>query len=69
MFSGFAGRQWIDADAVLPNGTKLVRWRYTSDPAYQGRGVYVDKVRVKEGRALLCEDADLVPNGWELVRD
>ncbi|MEV3937523.1 serine hydrolase [Glycomyces sp. NPDC049804] len=69
VFSGFAGRRWIQADAVLPDGAARVRWRYTSDPAYQGRGVYVDKVRVKEGRALLCEDADLVPDGWELAGD
>ncbi|GAA2135284.1 serine hydrolase [Glycomyces algeriensis] len=69
VFSGFAGRQWIDAEAVLPQGTSRVRWRYTSDPNYQGRGVYVEKVRVREGRALLCEDADLEPDGWELVGD
>lgn len=68
-FSGFAGRQWIDAAAALPEGTRLVRWRYTSDPNYQGRGVYVEKVKVREGRALLCEDADLEPDGWELVGD
>ncbi|MCC3765308.1 serine hydrolase [Glycomyces sp. TRM65418] len=68
-FSGFSGRQWIDADAKLPDGTVQVRWRYTSDSFYQGRGVYVDKVKVREGRALLCEDADLVADGWELVGD
>jgi CubicO group peptidase (beta-lactamase class C family) len=68
-FSGFSGRQWIDAAGVLPEGTTRIRWRYTSDSAYQGRGVYVDKVRVREGRTLLCEDADLVPDGWALVGD
>lgn len=68
-FSGYSGRQWIEASGALPDGTTRVRWRYTSDPAYQGRGVYVDKVRVREGRALLCEDADLEPDGWELVGD
>jgi len=68
-FSGYSGRQWIEADATLPDGTTGLRWRYTSDPAYQGRGVYVDKVKVREGRSLLCEDADLVADGWELVSD
>jgi CubicO group peptidase (beta-lactamase class C family) len=68
-FSGHSGRQWIEASAALPNGTKQVRWRYTSDPAYQGRGVYVDKVKVREGRALLCEDTDLVADGWERVEN
>jgi hypothetical protein len=68
-FAGYSGRQWIDAEAALPDGTAQLRWRYTSDSSYQGRGVYVDKVKVREGRALLCEDADLVGDGWTLVGD
>jgi CubicO group peptidase (beta-lactamase class C family) len=44
-FSGFAGRRWATATATLPAGTTAVRWRYTTDPVYQGRGVYVDGVR------------------------
>ena len=28
----------------------LVRWRYANDAANQGRGVYVDRVRVDGGR-------------------
>jgi CubicO group peptidase (beta-lactamase class C family) len=69
VFAGYSGRQWIDAEAALPDGTAHVRWRYTSDSSYQGRGVYVDKVKVREGRALLCEDADLVADGWTPVGD
>ncbi|RRR96902.1 class A beta-lactamase-related serine hydrolase [Glycomyces terrestris] len=69
-FSGYSGRQWIRASAALPDGTALLRWRYTSDPVYQGRGVYVDDAEVREGRAVLWEDGDGVEAvGWERVRD
>jgi CubicO group peptidase (beta-lactamase class C family) len=68
-FSGFSGRQWIKAGARLPDGTLRLRWRYASDPAYQGRGVYVDKVKIREGRAVVHDGTDLVADGWELVRD
>jgi CubicO group peptidase (beta-lactamase class C family) len=44
-FSGFADRRWAKAGAALPAGTAWVRWRYTTDPTLQGRGVYVDGVR------------------------
>ncbi|SDE13528.1 CubicO group peptidase, beta-lactamase class C family [Glycomyces harbinensis] len=68
-FSGFSGRQWIKAGAQVPDGTMFLRWRYTADPAYQGRGVYVDKVKVREGRAVVHDGSALVADGWELVRD
>ena len=45
--SGFGGRRWHHASTMLPEGDDvLVRWRYASDAANQGRGVYVDRVRV-----------------------
>ncbi len=45
--SGFGGRRWHHAEAALPEGDDvLVRWRYANDAANQGRGVYVDRVRV-----------------------
>ncbi len=68
-FSGFSGRQWIDAAAVLPEGTARLRWVYASDPLYQGRGVYVDAIEVREGRAVVFEGDGLEADGWELVRD
>jgi CubicO group peptidase (beta-lactamase class C family) len=43
-FAGFSGRRWLTASAALPDGTTQVRWRYTTDRLYQGRGVYVDGV-------------------------
>ncbi|WP_211591988.1 serine hydrolase [Microbispora sp. H10836] len=68
-FSGFEGRRWLRAEAGLPAGTTGLRWRYVNDPLYQGRGVYVDTVRIS-GPGVHFEDqnphdADLfVADGW-----
>ncbi|MFC4587226.1 serine hydrolase [Sphaerisporangium corydalis] len=68
-FSGFEGRRWLGARAALPEGTTGVRWRYVNDPLYQGRGVYVDLVRVDGPGVRFDErnprDASLfAPDGW-----
>jgi hypothetical protein len=52
-FSGFSGRQWLTVQAELPDGTTHVRWSYASDSLYQGRGVYVDGVRVEDLSGVL----------------
>ncbi len=39
-----------------------MRWRYTSDPANQGRGVYVDRVRVDGERIA---DGSFTADGWQ----
>ncbi|GAA4557647.1 serine hydrolase [Planotetraspora kaengkrachanensis] len=68
-FSGFEGRQWLRAQARLPAGTAALRWRYVNDQLYQGRGVYVDLVRIT-GPGVHFEDgnphdADLfAADGW-----
>jgi CubicO group peptidase (beta-lactamase class C family) len=73
-FSGFEGRQWLHASATLPGGLTDLRWRYTTDPLYEGRGVYVDGVRVT-GRGLRFDgerarDAALFePDGWTVARN
>jgi CubicO group peptidase (beta-lactamase class C family) len=73
-FAGFEGRQWLSASAGLPAGTTGVRWRYTTDVQYQGRGVYVDAVRVTGPHGPLFDDrrtrdAALVQlSGWQLGR-
>lgn len=64
--SGFGGRLWHRATATvdLPAGAEsLLRWRYESDTLYQGRGVYVDGVRVDH---RLVPDAEFIADGWEL---
>ncbi|GAA5193749.1 serine hydrolase domain-containing protein [Rugosimonospora acidiphila] len=69
-FSGFEGRQWLRATAGLPGGTTELRWRYTTDPLYEGRGVYVDAVRVTGPHGVLFDDARpadaarFQPAGW-----
>ncbi len=39
-------RRWLEARADLPAGPQVLRWRYTTDSTYLGRGVYVDGIRV-----------------------
>lgn len=72
-FSGFEGKRWASADAVLPGGVTDLRWRYTTDPLYEGRGVYVDGVRAwsADGTLLFSEArpddaATFEPDGWTL---
>jgi CubicO group peptidase (beta-lactamase class C family) len=70
-FSGFAGRRWATVTSTIPAGTRMLRWRYTTDPSYQGRGVYVDAVRMwNTGDRLVFDDqrpadaARFQPTGW-----
>lgn len=76
--SGFSGRQWYDASAVIDvaePGDVEFRWRYRSDSLYQGRGVYVDAVRVIGAEGTVFEDsrpdalARFRSAGWHLSRD
>ena len=57
-FSGFSDRRWARATATLPAGTTSVRWRYTTDPLYEGRGVYVDGVRALNGSGHVVLDGE-----------
>ncbi|SDK83461.1 serine hydrolase domain-containing protein [Nonomuraea jiangxiensis] len=73
-FSGFQGRRWLRAQAQLATGTTGLRWRYASDTLYQGRGVYVDEVRIS-GPGVRFEDRNprdaalFVPDGWTRSRN
>jgi len=69
--SGFAGRRWARAEATLPAGTTRLRWRYTTDPLYEGRGVYVDGVRIRDASHAVVFDGErpgdaalFQPDGW-----
>ena len=68
--SGFGGRRWHDATAALPAAASadgvLVRWRYANDAANQGRGVYVDRLRL-DGRRL--DERRLTGDGWTRSRN
>jgi CubicO group peptidase (beta-lactamase class C family) len=50
-------RAWWRVDAQLPAGTGQVwlRWQYTTDPNYTGRGVNVTGVRVSDGHGTLFD--------------
>ncbi|GGT79593.1 serine hydrolase domain-containing protein [Streptomyces lateritius] len=77
--SGWSGRVWHEASAELPTGDGQelrVRWRYTTDQRYVGRGVYVDGLRILDatGRPLFDgarpEDASRIEAvGWTSSED
>ena len=61
-------RRWLQARADLAAGPQQVRWRYSTDALYGGRGVYVDGVRVAgQGGVVLDGERHseaLVAQGW-----
>ncbi|NEA15884.1 serine hydrolase domain-containing protein [Streptomyces halstedii] len=76
--SGWSGRVWhrLDADLSAWRGTEVrLRWRYTTDQLYVGRGAYVDGVRVEDGGRTLFDGerpADarrFEASGWTVSAD
>ena len=71
-FSGYSGRRWLEVEAELPSGTSRVRWVYRTDPLYQGRGVYIDRIRIRQGGTVVfngdrpSDQAGLTAIGWSL---
>jgi CubicO group peptidase (beta-lactamase class C family) len=70
--SGSGNRHWQQVTAELGAGEQTIRWRYTSDPLYQGRGVYVDGVKITSEDGVLL-DGERTPEsftatGWRLSR-
>ncbi|MEW1897311.1 serine hydrolase [Streptomyces albidoflavus] len=70
---GYSGRVWHELRAGLEpwSGRRVrLRWRYTTDRLYVGRGVYVDAVRVTGGRRALFDErrvrdaARIEADGW-----
>lgn len=57
--SGWSGKRWskqsVDLGAL--SGDVQLRWRYTSDPLNQGRGVYVDGIHVTSQRRTVFDDS------------
>lgn len=70
--SGSGDRHWHQASAELGGGDQTLRWRYTTDPLYQGRGVYVDGVRITAGDRVLFDGErtpdSFIASGWRLSR-
>lgn len=67
--SGHGHRAWWRVTAVIPASAHVIlRWRYTTDSRYTGRGVYVDGVRVTSSNGILVDEArdrlPLTAVGW-----
>ncbi|MFJ2742352.1 serine hydrolase [Streptomyces sp. NPDC087440] len=76
--TGWSGRVWHRAGADLApyEGKDVVlRWRYTTEVRYVGRGVYVDGLRVEDGHRTVFDEARsrdaarIVAQGWTASRD
>ncbi|MCI3242472.1 serine hydrolase domain-containing protein [Streptomyces spinosisporus] len=74
--TGWSGRVWHRVRADLPAHAGLtLRWRYTTDTLYVGRGVYVDGLRVEAGGRVLFDEtrredaARIAATGWEESAD
>ncbi|MFD4263882.1 serine hydrolase [Streptomyces sp. NPDC058534] len=56
--TGWSGRVWHRLTADLPAARALsLRWRYTTDRLYVGRGAYVDGLRAEAAGDVLFHDA------------
>ncbi|HZF87884.1 serine hydrolase [Streptomyces sp.] len=74
--TGWSGRVWHRLTADLPAAPALtLRWRYTTDRLYVGRGAYVDALRVVAGGAVLfdgarpADQARITAAGWSASAD
>jgi CubicO group peptidase (beta-lactamase class C family) len=58
-WSGWSDRQWGSQSVDLGGleGDLLLRWRYASDALYQGRGVYLDAIRVTSPGQVVFDDS------------
>lgn len=65
-------RRWLQARADLAGGPQQLRWRYTTDANYVGRGVYVDGVRVAGHQGVVLDGERhpeaFVTQGWTAAR-
>lgn len=73
--SGTGHRAWWRVSGSVPllsppPNTLRLRWRYTTDKQYRGRGVYVDGIKVLTRDAVLFDGerhgSRFVANGWAL---
>ncbi|OEV27252.1 hypothetical protein AN219_23400 [Streptomyces nanshensis] len=74
-FAGFSARRWLHAGGELPAGVTAVRWRYVTDEEQQGRGIYLDDIRVLSGTRPVFmslrprDNARIKADGWKLSED
>jgi CubicO group peptidase (beta-lactamase class C family) len=68
--TGNGHRAWWRVEARLPYAAEItLRWRFTTDARYTGRGVHLDQILVTDrGRTLLNGEKEphkLHPEGWQ----
>ncbi|SEN78506.1 serine hydrolase [Actinacidiphila rubida] len=69
--SGQAVRAWwhVHAEVPQPAGALQLRWRYSTDPVYEGRGVDLAHLSVTAGGRTVPGSCALTPAGaWQQVR-
>lgn len=69
--SGSGHRAWWSVRAEVPQAADItLRWRFTTDSRYTGRGVFVDAILITDGSHVLLngekEPHMLHPQGWQL---
>jgi CubicO group peptidase (beta-lactamase class C family) len=71
-YTASGDRRWVEVRADLAAGDRLLRWVYTTDPDYSGRGVYVDGIRAVSDRQMLLDGERhpevFAPDGWRPAR-
>ncbi|MFE2744404.1 serine hydrolase [Streptomyces scopuliridis] len=76
--TGWSGRDWhrLTADLAAWRDTEVrLRWRYTTDRLYVGRGAYVDGLRVEDGGRPVFDEARrkdaarIEASGWVASED
>ncbi|WP_442874251.1 serine hydrolase [Cytobacillus sp. NCCP-133] len=55
---------WKNEEVEIPAGTKHVRFRYETDGSTNGRGWYVDNIKVKSSESQTVEP-EFTGNGWQ----
>jgi len=74
--TGWSERVWHKLTANLPTAAQLtLRWRYTTDTLYVGRGAYVDGLKVEAGGQVVfngarpADAARIEATGWTASAD
>jgi hypothetical protein len=69
--SGSGPRSWWTVDVRIPHAAEItLRWRFTTDARYTGRGIFLDALTVTDSARTLLngekEPHKLQADGWQL---
>ncbi|MQA09168.1 MAG: serine hydrolase [Pseudonocardiaceae bacterium] len=69
--SGAGHRAWWRVTASLGDRPVALRWRFTTDESYTGRGIYLDDLQVRDSSGVLLDGERrpeaFTPDGWHLA--